>query len=409
LPLLDALTWLAEIAPDRLAPTALPARWQKHRRHTLHHRPHGLTAVITPFNFPLLIACAQSAAALLSGCPVLLKPSEHAPLSARRAVELAHRAGIPTEVFGIVLGDGELGRALLTHGVRAAVFVGSLAHGQSVARTCAERMIPCSLELGGNCPLLALPGADLARVARAVVFGSLANSGQSCVAVGKVVVAESMHDELVERLTALIEPLQQGDPTLGPVELGALTTKAQLRRADEHVADATRQGARLVLGGEISPRPGNFYRPTLLERCQLGSRILAEETFAPVIAITPFSDRQEALGLANVGEHGLAAYVFGAPEQDAAQLSYDLASAHVLFDDVLSTYVCPELPLAPQGTSGLGVIHGPEGLLWHTTPAISSTTRFALPARVQFAAPASPRVGSLARWSSSLTRRVLER
>lgn len=404
LPLLDALDWLAQSGPELLEERVLPSRWQKHRRHSVWRRPHGPTAIITPFNFPLLISGTESAAALLAGNPVLLKPSEHTPLTVMRAVELAHEAGIPTDVFGVVVGGAEVARSLVSSGVRAVVFVGSLAHGRSVAIACAERMIPCSLELGGNCPLLVFPAADLERAAHAIVFGALANSGQSCMGVGRTIVHESIRSELVSRLHALIEPLKQGDPTLGPVDLGALTTEAQLIRAEEQVSSAIERGAHLLLGGERGPRTGRFFKPTILDLCPPDSEVLLRETFAPVVAVTRFRERAEALALARTGECGLATYAFGVPETDTRALAASVDTAHLVFDDVLSTYVCPELPLAPRGKSGLAVTHGAAGLSWHTTPSVLSTSRFALPTSLQFKAPTSALLGNLVRLSSRLTR-----
>ncbi len=384
-PLQERLHFLCHTAPLCLRTTEEPSRFLKHRKHRIEHQPYEVTAILGPSNFPLLIPLGDAMAALAAGSTVLIKPSEHCPLALSRAVELAHEVGIPKEVLSVVLGDGSRGAALVAQDVDVVLFTGTRANGLALATAWARRPRPMSLELGGNCPCLVLEGADLERAARAIVTGSLVNSGQCCVGIGRVLVHHSLERPLLRRLTELMEPLRQGDPTTAAVDLGALCTHQTLERAEQHLAHACARGAELRFGGRRLPQPGNYLSPALIARCPDDCELFLEETFAPTIVTRPFDTLAEALSRAHLGEHGLIAYVFGAEPNQAASLAHDLDAAHVVFDDVFSTYVSPELPLAPRWPSGTGVTHGRDGLLFFTRPKVIATPAFSIPPQLQFA------------------------
>jgi len=384
-PLLERLRFLARETEGCLRATEEPTRLLKHRRHRIERQAYPVTAVLGPSNFPLLIPLGDAMTALMAGSTALIKPSEHCPLALTRAVELAHEVGIPKDVLSVVVGDGSQGQALLAADVDVVVFTGTRARGRAVARACAERPRPLSLELGGNCPCLVLEGAEVERAARAIVAGALANSGQCCVGIGRVLVHHSLERPLLRRLAELMESLRQGDPTTVSVDLGALCTEEALQRAERHLAEACSKGAEVPLGGRRLAQPGHFLSPTLLGRCPDDCDLFLEETFAPVIVTRPFHTLEEALRAAHLGEHGLIAYVFGADPKDTASIASRFDTAHVVFDDVFSTYISPELPLAPHWPSGAGVTHGRDGLLFFTRPRVVSTPAFSLPPQLQYA------------------------
>ncbi len=384
IPLLDALSFVADQAPEVLRSRSVELRWQKHRSALVQYRPRGVTAVLAPFNFPLLIPVSEAAWALAAGCAVILKPSEHTPLVARQAVELAWSVGIPKDVLQLLPGGPEIGSQLIEAGVAQVRFTGSISNGRRLAERCAASLIPCTLELGGNAPLVVDLDADLDRAAKAIAVGALHNSGQSCFAVGRVFVPRAQQSELAERLHAELASLRQGDPMSGSVDLGALTTALQVQRAKLGVKQAGAVGARLVCGGVAPEGPGHFFRPTLLVDCPADCDAVVQELFGPVIPLVPYDRREQVFDWANLGPHGLAAYVFGNDPTELHRIASHLDAAHVLVDDVLSSYACPELPLAPRKHSGLGVIHATEGLLSQTTATVLGLPRYSLPTSVQF-------------------------
>jgi acyl-CoA reductase-like NAD-dependent aldehyde dehydrogenase len=382
--LAEALDFIAEQAPVLQREHPSTPRWFKHRAHRVLRRPRGVVAILSPFNFPLLIPGADCAAALAMGCAAVLKPSPVCPLSAEHLVNLAHRAGIPEDVLQIVHGGADVGRALIESSVQEVVFTGSVENGRQVARECGSRLIACTLELGGNCPMLVLDDADIERTARAAAFGAFTNSGQSCLAVGRMLVPRRLMDPLFECLGRIVERLRQGDPASRDVDLGALSTRVQVERSRYHVEQAKRSGARSFSSRTVAPSQGNFFPPTLLAGCSADCAAVVEETFGPVLPMVAYDDQDEAVRLLNRGPFGLTAYVFGTDLERARQVAESLDFGHVVVDQVLLTYVCPELPLAGLRDSGLGVVHGTDGLLAHTTASVIGAPRVRLPTSLEF-------------------------
>lgn len=412
--LLDAIEWLGRVVPQVTQEQSLRPHWLKHRTHKVRPRPRGVTAVLAPFNFPLLISGFDSLSALAMGSTVLLKPSEHCPLVVQKFVDLAHQAGIPNAALRVLHGGAEVGAAILDSDIDAVMFTGSIEHGRVVAAHSAERLRPFTLELGGNCPLVVLPDADLERVSRAIVYGALSNSGQSCLAVGRVLVPRVLETALAERVQTLVEGLRQGDPSSRRVELGALTTRAQVERCRDHVLEAKASGARrLGRDTELNPS-GHFFPPVVLQGCSTMQRVYREETFGPVIAFVPYDDERTVLGVLNAESWGLAAYVFGADLAYASQYAEQLDFGHVIVDQVLLSYVCPEVPLSGLRMSGHGAVHGREGLLAHTLPQVMGLPTMRVPTAMEFALQdpeyaesvaktylgAARRIGTITRWFS---------
>ncbi len=382
--LAEAIDFIAEQAPLLQREQPSTPRWFKHRAHRVLRRPRGVTAILSPFNFPLLIPGADCAAALAMGCAVVLKPSPSCPLSAERLIHLAHRAGIPEEVLQIVNGGADVGRALIENSVQEVMFTGSVENGRQVARECGARLIACTLELGGNCPMLVLDDADIERTARAAAFGAFTNSGQSCLAVGRMLLPRRLMGPMLECLSGIVERLRQGDPVTREVDLGALSTRIQVGRCDYHVEQAKQSGARAFSSLNVAPSPGNFFPPTLLADCGADCAAVVEETFGPVLPMVAYDDLDEAVKLLNRDLFGLTAYVFGSDLERARRVAESLDFGHVVVDQVLLTYVCPELPLAGLRNSGLGVVHGTDGLLAHTTASVLGVPRMRLPTSLEF-------------------------
>ena len=275
--------------------------------------PLGVTAHILPWNYPLGMAARSLAPALAAGCTAVVKPAEQSPLTALRLAAIAAETGFPAGVINVVTGYGEdAGDALVRHPlVRGITFTGSVETGRKVMAAAADGLKPVVLELGGKNPLLVFPDADLDRLAEDLADGAFGNTGQVCSACSRLLVAPSIADELVERVRARAERVTVGpgreDPDIGP-----LVSAEQHERVTGYLAEARRDGARLVTGGGRPPglERGYFVAPTVFDRVDPSSRIAREEVFGPVLTVTPFRDEEEALRLANGLGYGLCAGVY---------------------------------------------------------------------------------------------------
>ena len=274
--------------------------------------PAGVTAVITPWNAPLMLATWRIAPALAAGDAVVLKPPEWAPLTASLLADITREAGLPDGAFNVVQGIGaEAGAALTAHpGVDRIAFTGSVPTGTLVAQAAAANLTPVSLELGGKSPFIAFADADLDDVVRQAV-NQFDNAGQVCLAGTRLLIERTMIDTFVERFTEAAGEIRQGDPRDEVTDIGPLITRAHLERVDGFVRRARQEGAEVVFGGGPNEDLGGlYYRPTLFANVSGGSEILQREVFGPVLTIQPFEDEQEAVALANDTEYGLAAILY---------------------------------------------------------------------------------------------------
>jgi acyl-CoA reductase-like NAD-dependent aldehyde dehydrogenase len=390
-PLCAAMTWIAEESPKLLSERTVRLRWMKQYRSHIYSKPRGLCAIISPYNFPLLIPFADTAAALAAGCAVVIKPSEHTPLTAIAVAKLAHQAGIDPALLQVLPGGPEVAQTLLEAGVDEVVFTGSREHGREVARRCAGQLVPCTLELGGKASLIVLEDVNVDSAASAIVYGALANSGQSCIAVERVIAHRSVQSRLVSAIADRVSALRQGDPLRAEVDLGALTSRRHMDHVQQQVDASVSQGARLVCGGQRGSSTGHFYLPTVLDECTPDMGITCDETFGPAIPVVPVDSVDMALRIANTGAAGLAAYLFGRDEDRLRSIARQLHAGHTLLNDVLWSYVCPEIPFGGQHQSGWGVVHGSEGLRAHTREMHLGTSRFALPQSLGLGFPYSKR------------------
>ena len=239
----DLATYYAKRAPRLLAPREIELHLLKHRRSYVHYAPRGVVGIIAPWNFPFVIPMGDSITALLAGNAVVLKPSEVTPLIGVKCKELFDASGLPRDLFQVVTGDGRTGAALIDARPDKVVFTGAVATGRRVAAACGERLIPCTMELGGKAAAIVCADADLERTARALVYGGFANSGQICISVERVYAHEALYEQLVERVVQLVGELRQGDPVAGDVDVGAIIFDKQLEVAKTLIADAVGKGA----------------------------------------------------------------------------------------------------------------------------------------------------------------------
>lgn len=358
----EVATYFAENAEKFLAPKKIDMVRMKHRRSYVHYVPRGVVAVISPWNFPVVLSMSDVLTALVAGNAVVCKPSEITPLVVQKCKEIWDAAGLPEDLFQVVHGYGKVGADLIDAGVNKVVFTGGVATGRKVAAMCGERLIPCTLELGGKAPLIACADADLERTARAIVFGGFCNSGQICVSVERVYAHESIHDRLLERVVGLVSELRQGDPASEEVDVGAMTFPRQMEVVDAHVKDALAKGAVLRSGGKRRPGPGIFYEPTVLASCDHRMTVMTEEIFGPIVPFMKVASEEEAIALANDSHLGLNAYVFTKDQARGARIAERVAAGSVVVNDVLVNYAYAETPFGGVKASGMGRVHGEESL-----------------------------------------------
>jgi 5-carboxymethyl-2-hydroxymuconic-semialdehyde dehydrogenase len=344
--------WLGRLDPGSLEING--------HREQMSWAPSGVTAVITPWNAPLMLATWRIAPALAAGNTVVAKPPEWAPLTASLLADIARDAGLPDGVFNVVQGLGEeAGAPLAAHpGLARVCFTGSVATGRRVAAAAGAQLTPVSLELGGKSPLIVFGDADL-DLAVTHAVGQYDNAGQVCLAGTRLLVEEDVAGEFTERLTGRARALRQGDPRAEDTDVGPNITREHLRRVDGFVRRAVAAGARPLLGGTANADLGGlYYRPTLLAGAQPGAEILTEEVFGPVLTLQTFRGEDEAVALANSTRYGLAATMFTGGQSRAERVSARLVAGTVW----VNCFFVRDLR-APFGGAGLSGI-GREGGTW---------------------------------------------
>ena len=277
-------------------------------------QPVGVVAAVVPWNMPQFLTVCKVIPALLAGCCVVLKPAPESALDAQLLADLVQRADLPPGVFNVVPGDNVVGETLVKHqGVDKVSFTGSTAAGRQVAMACAEGLKQVSLELGGKSAAIVLDDADAATVAAAIQSASLANSGQVCNALSRILVPAKRQDEFVDALAAGMGSMTVGDPGDPTTQLGPLVAERQQTRVRGYIKEGQREGARLVVGGTDLPDGldrGWYVKPTLFSDAHNDMRIAREEIFGPVLTVIAYEDEDDAVRIANDSEYGLAGSVF---------------------------------------------------------------------------------------------------
>jgi aldehyde dehydrogenase (NAD+) len=317
-------------AADKLTGVTLPTREPGYLGYTVHE-PYGVCAVVIPWNVPSVLTAANVAPALAAGNTVVLKASEVAPLAPFALAELARRAGLPPGVFNVVTGFGpDAGAALTGHpGVNHISFVGSTATGRAIMRAAAENLVPVKLELGGKSPNVLFADADMDAAIPAIVGSITENAGQNCYAGSRLLVEESVKDEVVERVAAAMRDVRIG-PWHADLDMGPLVSRAQYERVLGFLAEAPGAGARLVTGGGPADDLGGWYvEPTVFDDVDPASRLAREEVFGPVLAVQGFRDTRQAVELMNDTDFGLLACIWTNDVSRALRLAGEVRSGQV--------------------------------------------------------------------------------
>lgn len=335
------------------------------KRVEMYREPVGVVGSITPWNWPILIAIWHLLPAIRTGNTVVVKPSPFTPLGTLRLVELIATA-LPPGVLNVVAGDDELGAVMCRDPrVSKVVFTGSATTGSKVMAAAAPTLKRLTLELGGNDAGIVLPDADLETVIEPMFWGAFINSGQTCAALKRLYVHDSLHDRICAALVDHARSVRMGDGMDEKNRLGPLQNKRQLDRVSELVEDARRRGGKVLLGGERLSGAGYFYPVTFVANVSNGIRLVDEEQFGPVLPIVRYSSVDEAIALANDSDYGLAASVWGGDQGHAKSVAQRLQAGTVYINK--HAEVSPNVPFGGIKRSGLGVEFGVEGLEAYTT------------------------------------------
>ncbi|QHH94819.1 NAD-dependent succinate-semialdehyde dehydrogenase [Acinetobacter gyllenbergii] len=305
------IRWFAEQARRVDGSVLTPV--QSQQRLIVLKQAIGVTAAITPWNFPAAMITRKIAPALAAGCSMLVKPAEQTPLTAYALAVLAEQAGLPADLFILISGDAvAVGQTLCASDtVRKLSFTGSTDVGRILMKQCAPTIKKLSLELGGNAPVIIFEDADVERAVQGIMVSKFRNSGQTCVCANRIYVQDGIYDAICERLKIAVEQqLRVGDGRDEGVTQGPLIDQDAVEKVQSHIADAVSHGASIVVGGQAHALGKTFFEPTILRDVTQQMKVAKEETFGPLAPLFRFNDEAEAVAMANDTEFGLASYIF---------------------------------------------------------------------------------------------------
>jgi succinate-semialdehyde dehydrogenase/glutarate-semialdehyde dehydrogenase len=358
---------------ERRRPGAIPLL----TRTTERHVPVGVVGMISPWNYPFNLPATDAAQALLAGNAVVLKPDSQTPFTALLLAELLAEAGLPTGLFQVVPGAGTQVGPVLVGTCDYLMFTGSTEVGRALARGCGERLIGFSAELGGKNPALVLADADVAAAAAGLARGCFAGSGQVCVSIERIYVANEVYADFLTRFAARTRSLRLGVGHDWDADLGSLVSGTQLDHVQRHVEDARGKGAGVLVGGRTRPDLGPFcYEPTILTGVTEAMQVCREETFGPVVSVYRVNSEAEAIARANDTRYGLNASVWsrGRGQDVARRLRAGTVNIN---DSYIPAFGSHAAPMGGMGESGQGRRHGATGLLKYTEAQTIARQRLA--------------------------------
>ncbi len=341
---------------------------QRDKRITVIKQPIGVAASITPWNFPNAMITRKAGPALAAGCAFVARPAAETPLSATVLAVLAERAGIPKGVFNVVTSSrsSEIGKEFCENpAVRKLTFTGSTEVGRILLRQAADQVMKCSMELGGNAPFIVFDDADLDAAVEGAIMCKFRNNGQTCVCANRIYVQEGVYDAFAAKLKAAVEQMKVGDGLEDGTDLGPLINTDAIAKVQEHVADATAKGAKVILGGgDPLQGPGNFLPPTIVTGATQDMQFATDETFGPLAPLFSFKDEDDVIAMANDTIFGLASYFYAKDlsrvYKVAEALEYGIVGVNT---GIISTEVAPFGGVKQSGLGREGSHHGIEDYL----------------------------------------------
>jgi succinate-semialdehyde dehydrogenase/glutarate-semialdehyde dehydrogenase len=341
----------------------------------VNHVPKGVVGIISPWNYPFTMALCDGIPALLAGNAVVTKPDAQTMLSALLGAQLLEAAGFPKDLWNVVAGPGrELGTPIIDRSDYIC-FTGSTATGKIIAKQCADRLIGCSLELGGKNPILILRDADLDKAAEGAVRACFSNAGQLCVSTERMFVADQVYDRFKEKFVAATKAMSLSAGLDWGSDMGSLISSDQLDTVTAHVENAVAHGATVLAGGNARPDLGPyFFEPTILEGVTPEMTCFGSETFGPVISLYRYSDETDAIARANDGEYGLNASIYTRDIKRGRIIARQIKCGTVNINEAFgATFASIDAPMGGMRESGMGRRQGGEGILRYTeTQAVAS-------------------------------------
>jgi len=363
---LDTANFLARQAPRWLRRERVPHHniAMKAKAGWLEYSPHGVVAIISPWNYPFAIPMTEIIPALVAGNAVVLKPSELTPATGALVGELIEQAGFPKNLVQVVQGGGEVGAALIDAAPAKVFFTGSVATGRRIAEACAAKLIPSVLELGGKDAMIVLADADLEIASSAAVWGSFTNCGQACLSVERIYVERPAAERFSALCAEKTKKLRLGGASDAAADVGPMIRLRQLEKVEQQLREAEQLGARILTGGRRRADLGeNFLEPAVVVQVGHSMQLMREETFGPVLAIRSVASADEAVELANDSPFALSASVWTGDEKKGRELASRIRAGAVMINDVASYYGISEAPHGGPGASGWGRTHSRLGLL----------------------------------------------
>ncbi|MBL3570565.1 succinate-semialdehyde dehydrogenase (NADP(+)) [Rhodovulum sulfidophilum] len=357
--------WFAEEA-KRIYGETIPGH-QPDKRLTVIRQPVGVVAAITPWNFPNAMITRKAAPALAAGCAILIKPAGETPLSALAMAVLAERAGLPKGLFSVITSSksSDIGKEFSENPVvRKITFTGSTEVGRILLRQAADQVKKCSMELGGNAPFIVFDDADLDAAVKGAIACKFRNNGQTCVCANRIYVQSGVYDAFAAKLAEAVGKLKVGDGMDDGTDLGPLISDAAREKVEEHLADATAKGAKVILGGKPHQRGGTFFEPTIVTGATQEMQFATDETFGPLAPLFRFETEDEVIAMANDTIFGLASYFFARDlsrvYKVAEALEYGIVGVNT---GLISTEVAPFGGVKQSGLGREGSRHGIEDYL----------------------------------------------
>lgn len=377
----ETIDWYAKHGERLLRPRSVAPGTMAHKKAWVRYEALGVVGVISPWNYPFTLSMTPLMTALFAGNTAVLKPSEVTPTVGLAIAELFEHDQWG-DIVQVVTGGGATGEALVRSGVDKVVFTGSVRTGKRVMAAAADTLTPVLLELGGKDPMIVCADADLDRAAKGAVWGAFQNSGQTCMSVERVYVERSVAEAFIDRVIIETGSIRQDDGSTGGGDIGSMTFAPQLEIVQRHLGDAVAKGAKVLVGGRRLERDGLWFEPTVLADVDHTMEVMTEETFGPVLPIMVVDDADEAVQMANDSRYGLNSSVWTRDDQLGVSIANRLQAGNVCINDTIVSYAITGLPFGGVKESGIGRVHGPEGLREFTRTKSVMAGRFDGPREV---------------------------
>lgn len=341
------------------------------KRSFIRRVPEGVVAIISPWNYPFTIPMYDVICGLIAGNAIILKTATETQMVGRKIEELIKKSGFPEDIFTFVNIPGSVaGDVLLNAGIDKLFFTGSVEVGKILAQKAAAKLIPISLELGGNDPMIIMEDADIERAANGAIWGGFHNAGQSCGGIERVYVHEKIYDKFLSLLKSKIDNFIVDNENQYEADMGIMTTKSQVKTVELHIKDALSQGASIFAESKLNSKSSNAIPARVLINVNHNMLLMKEETFGPVVGVMKYSDYDEAVKLANDSHLGLTASIWSRNNRKAIELAKRIEAGVININDHLMSHGMPETPWGGMKQSGGGRSHGEFGLLEMTKPQV---------------------------------------